>query len=218
VKLSVPTGDVAVMLPKTMQFTPTTPFQPITDPSMGNSSQNYDAHSPAFAQPVQFTVAGTGQLPDDNGPVGAGQSGNNGQPDQTAQTASSQRPGGGLGAPEDPNDTNDTLSKYKWWIISLLGLVLATGAGIMLKSSPAVAVAGAAPPVGDATEPYAPASPAGPVLVTASGTAPLLQALKDELFELETDRLSGRLSDTQYAEQKAAFDVVLRRALTRTES
>jgi hypothetical protein len=51
--------------------------------------------------------------------------------------------------------------------------------------------------------------------LAASSTAPLLQALKDELFELETDRLMGRLSDAQYAEHKAAFDLVLRRALNR---
>jgi hypothetical protein len=45
----------------------------------------------------------------------------------------------------------------------------------------------------------------------------MLQTLKDELFELETDRLAGRLTDAEYAEHKAAFDVVLRRALGRTE-
>jgi len=56
---------------------------------------------------------------------------------------------------------------------------------------------------------------ATPIGVAAVGTPPLLQALKDELLELETDRLMGRLSDAQYAEQKAAFDVVLRRALNR---
>jgi hypothetical protein len=43
----------------------------------------------------------------------------------------------------------------------------------------------------------------------------LLQALKDELFEIETDRLSGKLSEAQYGEQKAALEVVLRRALAR---
>jgi hypothetical protein len=52
---------------------------------------------------------------------------------------------------------------------------------------------------------------------SSSGCSPLLQALKDELFELETDRLAGKLSAAQYAEHKAAFDVVLRRALNRTE-
>jgi len=219
VKLSVPTGDVAVMLPKSMQFQPASAFQPINDPSVVNS-QSYDDHQPAFAQPVQFTIAGTGQLPDDNPQGGAGASGNTGQAaDQTG--AGGQRPGGGLGAPIDPEATNDPWAKYKWWILGALGLALAAGAGIMLKSSPAVAVAGTAPsPAEDLAAPtgmYIPAAPSGPVLVASSGTAPLLQALKDELFELETDRLAGRLSETDYAEHKAAFDVVLRRALSRTE-
>jgi hypothetical protein len=43
----------------------------------------------------------------------------------------------------------------------------------------------------------------------------LLSALKDELFSLETERLEGRLSDTDYAEIKSALEVVLRRALAR---
>jgi hypothetical protein len=34
---------------------------------------------------------------------------------------------------------------------------------------------------------------------------------------LETDRLQGRLSGTEFAEQKAALEVVLRRALARGE-
>ena len=46
----------------------------------------------------------------------------------------------------------------------------------------------------------------------------MLHALKDELFVLETDRLAGRLSEAEYAEHKAAFDVVLRRALARSEA
>jgi hypothetical protein len=46
----------------------------------------------------------------------------------------------------------------------------------------------------------------------------LLHALKDELFVLETDRLAGRLSEAEYAEHKAAFDVVLRRAMSRSQA
>lgn len=47
---------------------------------------------------------------------------------------------------------------------------------------------------------------------SASGGS-LLAALKDELFTLETDHLQGKLSDTEYEEQKQAL--VLRRALSR---
>ena len=222
-KLSVPTGDVAVMLPKTMQFQGAAAFQPLNDPSVINS-QSYDAHQPPFAQPVQFTISGTGQLPEapdtaQGGSQGAGdQSGNSGQPDQTA--ASGQRPGGGLGAPDDPNATNDPWAKYKWWIVSVLGLALVVGAAIMLKNSPTVAVAGDAPtPANDLTAPPAAyAASAAPAAAAAPAGNPLLQALKDELFELETDRLAGKLSESEYAAHKAAFDVVLRRALSRSES
>ena len=35
------------------------------------------------------------------------------------------------------------------------------------------------------------------------------------MFALETDRLQGRLSEAEFAEQKAALEVVLRRALAR---
>jgi hypothetical protein len=39
--------------------------------------------------------------------------------------------------------------------------------------------------------------------------------MKEELFALETDRLQGRLTENEYVEQKAALEVVMRRALLR---
>ncbi len=57
---------------------------------------------------------------------------------------------------------------------------------------------------------------AGECAVAAGGDS-LLAAMKEELFALETDRLQGRLSESEYAEQKAALEVVLRRALVRGE-
>ena len=218
-KLTVPTGDFAVMLPKTMQFQGSAQFQPLNqDPN----AQSYDAHQPAFAQPVEFSISGTGQLPQTQEDAqGAGdQSGNGGQ------AAGGSRPGGGLGAPIDPNGTNDPWAKYKWWILSALGVAMVLGAGVMLKAgqpNPAVAVAGAAPPLASA-EGSAPvatqagAYAAGVAAAPAAGPGALLRALKDELFVLETDRLAGRLSEAEYAEHKAAFDVVLRRALARSEA
>jgi hypothetical protein len=212
-KLSMPTGDVAVMLPKTMQFDGGSLFQPISpDPN----SQSYDAHQPAATQPVAFTITGKGQLPDESA-----QGGQQGATDQSgggsAATTGGPRPGGGLGAPEDPGGANDAnfWTKYKFWILGVFGLFLAGGAGVMLKASPAVTDAGIAPlaPV-DITAPTSFATPVG--AAAAAGNS-LLQALKDELFELETDRLSGKLNAAQYAEHKAAFDVVLRRALNRVD-
>jgi 5-hydroxyisourate hydrolase-like protein (transthyretin family) len=220
VKLTMPTGDFAVMLPKTMQFQGSAQFQPLNqDPN----AQSYDAHGPAFAQPVEFSISGTGQLPQaQEDAQGAGdQSGNGGQ------AAGGSRPGGGLGAPIDPNGTNDPWAKYKWWILSALGLALVLGAGLMLKSgapNPAVAVDGVGPSLASAEGSAAVATQPGAyaagvaAAVAAAGPGALLRALKDELFVLETDRLAGRLSEAEYAEHKAAFDVVLRRALARSEA
>jgi len=46
----------------------------------------------------------------------------------------------------------------------------------------------------------------------------LLQALKEELFGLETDRLQGHVSEADYLESKAAIELILRRALQRGAS
>ena len=86
---------------------------------------------------------------------------------------------------------------------------MAVGAGIMLKNAPAPAVAVAvASPTGGYTS--------GPVAMPRGDS--LLAAMKEELFALESDRLQGRLTESEYVEQKAALEVVLRRALQRGES
>jgi 5-hydroxyisourate hydrolase-like protein (transthyretin family) len=218
-KLTVPTSDVAVMLPKTMQFQGSTQFQPLTQET---ASLSYDAHEPPFAKPVEFSISGAGQLPQDQQDAqGASQAGG----EQVAANGS--RPGGGLGAPDDPNGTNDPWAKYKWWILSALGLALVVGAGVMLKAgqpTPAAAFAGAVPSVPSAeastmaTVQSGLYAPGGSSTLTATGPEALLRALRDELFVLETDRLAGRLSEAEYTAHKTAFDVVLRRAMARSEA
>jgi hypothetical protein len=99
-----------------------------------------------------------------------------------------------------PIDTPDPLDKYKWWILGAITLVFAVGAGFLLRR----------PGDASATE-VAPPAPSVPNL---SGGG-LLAALKDELFSLETDRLQGRLTDSEYEQQKQALELVLRRALAK---
>ena len=76
---------------------------------------------------------------------------------------------------------------------------MAVGAGTMLKGGPQRTLT--------------------PLVVGSVATGPdaLLAAMKEELFVLETDKLQGRLNETEYAEQKTALEVVLRRALLRGE-
>ncbi|WP_353068968.1 carboxypeptidase regulatory-like domain-containing protein [Tunturibacter empetritectus] len=209
-RVMMPTDTIAVMMPKSMTFKagPSAPYAPVTEET---TAQTYVARSVAPSQALDFTISGTGQMPRDTGAAAtAGEGGAAGdasaQPGAggtTSAAASDTRPGGGLGTPLDPEGTNDPWAKYKWWILGGLGLVLAVGAGVMLKNGPAPAVGSAAGVAGGS------GSPAGP--------GSLLAAMKEELFSLETDRLQGKLTESEYVEQKAALEVMLRRALARGE-
>ena len=137
------------------------------------------------ARPIAFTVSGSGAMPRDT--QAQGQSNDSSETTAGNAQANDTRPGGGLGV---PIDTPDPLAKYKWWIMGAITLVFAVGAGFLLRQP--VAEVAAAPSGGN-----------------------LLTALKDELFTLETDHLQGRLSDTEYEQQKQALELVLRRALAR---
>jgi hypothetical protein len=102
----------------------------------------------------------------------------------------------------NPINTPDPLSKYKWWILSALVLLLAAAAAFMLRKP----AAGAGFDGGAA---QALASP-------AARNAALLNALKEEIFALESDKVAGKVTAAEYAELKAALDTVLKRALKRS--
>ena len=194
-----PIGELGVMLPATMQFEPgnATPWQAVTEELPGHAKA-YVAGNVQPSQPMQFTLTGKGELPkksaveDPAGGQGAGTQSAGSNTDPNADT----RPGGGLGVPLDKDAERAPLTKYKYWILGGLGLLMAIGAGFLLRTPGA--------PLGTAD---------GAVPAAAAGGA--MQALRDELFSLETDRLEGRLSDAQYAELKGAYDLILRRALER---
>jgi hypothetical protein len=192
------TDTVAIMMPKSMTFKAgaSAPYSPVTEEM---TAQTYVARNVTSSQSLEFTVSGTGQLPRDSQSAGAaGASDTAQQPAAGAGSAATDtRPGGGLGNPIDPEGTNDPWAKYKWWILGGLGLAMAAGAGVMLKNGGGQPAAIAVPP---------------PSNVSGQGVLP---SLKDELFALETDRLEGRVSDAEYAEQKAALETVLKRALAR---
>jgi hypothetical protein len=206
-RVQMPTDTIAIMMPKSMTFAAgaSTPYAPVTEET---TAQTYVARAVAPSQPLDFTVSGTGQMPRDTEAAATAGSGGGdasaGAGGAAAGTAATDtRPGGGLGVPLDPEGNNDPWAKYKWWILGGLGLVMAAGAGFMLTGNQKPAVA----PVGGAIA-------AGGF---AGGTPSLLEAMKEELFALETDRLQGRLTESEYVEQKAALEVVLRRALVRGE-
>ncbi len=217
--MSMPADDVAVLLPKSMTFTPGAggSFQQINeDPSV----QTFLMKNAPAGKALAFTVSGTGSIPR--------QAQNGQQSADNAAMGNGGQPGGGIGT---PIDTPDPLSKYKWWILGGLGLLLAVAAAFLLRrpaGMPALAVAGDAP--GGAVAYSAPSAhnPASASAVAASAFAPqaapaarnaaLLNAIKEELFALESEKVAGTLGPHEYDITKAALETVLRRALKRSSS
>ena len=197
----LPTDTVLIIMPKNMSFKagPSAPYSAINDEV---DAQTYVARGVSPSQPLAFTIGGTGQLPRDTQQAATAGTGDATAPQgaTTGTAATDTRPGGGLGNPIDPEGTNDPWAKYKWWILGGLGLLLAAGAGVMLKRSP------------EGSQPLqSERGGAGTVLHGGS-----MSALKEELFSLETDRLQGRVSEVEYQEHKAALEIVLRRVLARS--
>ncbi len=207
--------NVVVMLPKAMKFEGgSTPWISVTEET---DAQTYVVRNMAANDAAAFTVSGQGQLPRQSTTAGdaSQQDQGNGPPTGTPTTGADPnadpgsntaptRPGGGLG---NPIDTPDPLSKYKWWIIAGIGLALAGGAGFLLSRPQNTAAAAAT----TSTAPNATA--AQPSIHLPQPT--ILHALRDELFSLESDRLTGRMTEEQYAKVKPALEVVLQYALER---
>lgn len=196
-----PIDNLAVQMPKSMSFTPDggAAYQPIPQ---DQTLQTFLLKNALPGKAVGFTVSGTGSMPREQQ-----------QQEPSAQQPAQQGPGGGIG---EPINTPDPLSKYKWWILGGLGLLLAMAAAFLLRRPPVPA--GAAPGAPGAPPAYPVAtSHAVPLHVSAAGkNSALLAALKEELFSLESDKLSGTITQDEYAEQKAALETVLKRALTRS--
>jgi len=122
-------------------------------------------------------------------------------PDTTAQSQSPRaqednRPGGGLGV---PNERPDPLHSQQWLFLGVLTLFLAAGATYVYTSNH-------------------PAAAPAPGRKSLDRTGLLLEAMKEEIFQLETDRLEGKISGKDYDSAKAALDKTLQRAVQRQKA
>jgi len=208
-QVTLPADTVWIVLPKAMTFTGGSGAAFESSPQ-DPSVQTFLARNVAPGKALEFSVSGTGSFSrdDQNGQGGGG--GDNGGGPQAGAPGSG--PGGGLG---EPINTPDPLSKYKWWILGGLALLLAAAAAFLLRRPPsdgANATSGADSTASGGISPaYSASSVAG--ASPAAKNAALLNALKEELFALESEKISGTLAPAEYAEQKAALETVLKRAL-----
>jgi hypothetical protein len=209
-----------VMTPKSMSFEAknTQSFQQMQDAQ----ATIMVATNVKAGQDLSFRVGGTGDFPAETAQGGqagqapdAGSGAMGGGGSQAA--ANDNRPGGGLGA---PIDAPDPLHEYRVYILGAFALVLLMGGFYIVSRSnrphPAM-VAGkvevdspeAAAAFADFVEPTAP---------VRDRNALLLEAMKEELFQLEIDRQQDKLSPEEYTKAKAALDETIKRALARGKS
>jgi hypothetical protein len=102
-------------------------------------------------------------------------------------------PGGGMGV---PNERPDPLHSGQWLFLGVLSLFLAAGGVFVYTSNQNVAAA------------------AGPAVPQDRSTL-LMEAMKEEVFQLESDRLQGKINPQDYQTAKAALDKTLQRAVQR---
>ena len=168
--------------------------------------QTFVAKRLSPGQNIAFTLSGEGQMPRDAqansmGPEGGGSAGMAGG-----------QPGGGLGPPVD---TPDPLSSSKWWILGGLALLFVAVTVILLRRQQGLPI----------LKPKEKESPHFPTLVHtaeprgAPRSGPefdrsgILGFFKDEMFNLERERIAGELSEAEYKEARDALDVLLKRVL-----
>lgn len=202
--LSLPADNLAVLLPKSMTLTPGSgaSFRSVQqDPGI----QTLLLKSAPAGKTIEFSVSGTGSMPRESqgAATGASASANPGMGADASAAGST--PGGGIGT---PINTPDPLSKYKWWILGGIALLLCVAAAFLLRRPEGAVVAAA--PAQAANIAYAPQHA---TLTPASKSTALLNALKEELFALESDKISGAISPEEYAQVKSALEIVLKRAL-----
>jgi hypothetical protein len=182
----LPTETLMVAAPDSIKF------------AAGNSSMYQAKTNPQFksvnffiaknvapTQKVAFEISGKGEMPR--------------EPEQAAAPTTGGRrgepagPGGGMGV---PNERPDPLHSGQWLFLGVLSLFLAAGAVIVYTSNQTAAAT------------------AGPAIPQDRSTL-LMEAMKEEVFQLESDRLQGKINPQDYQTAKAALDKTLQRAVQR---
>ncbi|MGC1462446.1 MAG: carboxypeptidase regulatory-like domain-containing protein, partial [Terracidiphilus sp.] len=207
-QVSLPAENLAILMPKSMTFTPGSgaSFKSVQeDPGI----QTWLLKNALPGKLLEFAVSGTGNIPREAQNTPPGPQGGTGQ-DAGAPSA---QPGGGIGV---PIDTPDPLSKYKWWILIGLALLLSAGAAFLLRKPGTAGEIAAPSEAGAQTAANAGVFAYHPAATPAAKNTALLNVLKDELFTLESDKISGVITPEDYAEVKSALETVLKRALKKS--
>jgi len=217
-KTVYPLQHFVAILPKAIEFSaaPAAAYKSMNDPNQPDANVQV-ASNTKVGQTLAFKISGEGVL---------GERGEGGAPGASSDGASGggasaeNRPGGGLGP---PIDAPDPLQKYRWYILGGFAALLIVGGVYVASRQQAANRAGRSAKaltlneddieyeISDApTSQIRPGFPA-----TSRPSSKLLEALKEELFELEVERKQGHISQEEYEKAKSALDHTLERALKR---
>jgi hypothetical protein len=224
-RLQMPADNLVVYAATGIEFKPAegSSFQSAQeDPRV----QTFRAKNVRPGQAIDFSVSGEGQMPADSQGAGMSPQGGMGDSGAGGTNGISSGPGGGLGP---PINSPDPLSKYKWWILAALALLLVVAAGFLLRRKAEAIETG--PGKGDhldaAEASLAPSvyqAKPRPVMQAVAHSSQststkdtLLNLIKEEMFAIEREKLSGSLPLDEYTSIKAGLDALLRRALRSQE-
>ena len=194
-KFASPVDNFYVVTPNSIAFSPdsSSQFQVAPANVIDTGAKNVDVHvSPKVSETTKltFNISGTGVLQQDQSGQQQAAAGGSQQPSQQNEL-----PGGGMGV---PNEQPNPLSQGQYAFLGILTVFLAGGAALVFLASNGRATAVAAAP-------------------PQSQGAPLLEALKEEIFQLESDRIQGKLSQQDYESARIALDKTLQRAMKKNK-
>jgi hypothetical protein len=182
----LPTGTLMVAAPDSIKFA-------ASDSAVYEAKSNPQFKSVNFfiaknvtpKQKVAFAISGKGEMPREPEQASA--------PNANGRRGEPSGPGGGMGV---PNERPDPLHSGQWLFLGVLSLFLAAGGVFVYTSNQNVAAT------------------AGPAIPQDRSTL-LMEAMKEEVFQLESDRLQGKINPQDYQTAKAALDNTLQRAVQR---
>lgn len=181
-------SELGVLLPKSMQFTGLS-RQFSQDADEAGLAVFFVKNVAAHEQ-MRFSVAGEGVAP---------------------REAAGGEPVPAPSASTSPADTGNARSSPLWYVLGGMIIIVAGGGFWLWRRA-----AGSSPEKSRSTKRQAKAKRFAGVASADDSHETMLNALKDELFQLERDRLDGKLSAEEYQKSKAGLEALIRRQIKKS--
>lgn len=195
-----PLQEFAVMIPPTMKFSSTsTQFKTL---EAGNRNYEVRAISPLGAGPgPKFEISGSGTLPAIR--ANAASPSHPPTPVLPNQNSLAAIPAQQIRAPQNPvlpsESTPHSRSRVALWAYGALGILLLAASGVAIRRMRAAK--------------QTPTQQENIKLPSPRHHAPLLEGIKEEMFQLEAAKIRGTISTDEYTHARTSLEEIVKRAL-----